>query len=494
MISPTKETFIQRARLGWMQPVYFDALADWETPVSAFYKMARDSDYAFLLESVSGGERVARYSFLGVEPEIVVSGRGKQARIQERGTERVISLSESASPLEPIRALLRKHRWFGGAHLPRFAGGAVGFLSYDFARALERLPDSTENDLKMDDYRFMFPGLILVFDHVLHKIRLLTNVAPSADPEADYDRAIARLEAARERLLTPLPPPANYTDPTYQLNLEQNISRESYEAAVARAKEYIHAGDCVQVVLSQRLSAPFHAPPLNLYRALRSLNPSPYMFYLKMKDLSLIGASPEILVSLEGRKAIVRPIAGTRPRGTTEEEDKRLETELMQDEKERAEHIMLVDLGRNDLGRVCDYGSVKVHDLMTIERYSHVMHIVSEARGQLKPNLDALDLLSACFPAGTVSGAPKVRAMEIIDELETTRRGAYAGGVGHLSFSGDMDMCITLRAILLKDGVAYVQAGAGIVADSDPATEYQECLNKAAAALKAIEQAHRGLE
>jgi anthranilate synthase component 1 len=314
-----------------------------------------------------------------------------------------------------------------------------------------------------------------------------------ADADDAYRGTARRIEQVMTQLNRPLPPPPPYEDPTFALNPTPNLSPESFMQAVRRAVDYIHAGDCIQVVLSQRFSQRVNAPPLNLYRALRSINPSPYMFFLRMDDMTLIGASPEVLVTVEGREAITRPIAGTRPRGDSEEEDQRLAQELLADEKERAEHIMLVDLGRNDLGRVCQYGTVHVPELMVIERYSHVMHIVSEVRGTLKEGVDSIDVLRACFPAGTVSGAPKVRAMEIIEELEPTRRGPYAGAVGYFSYTGDMDTCITIRTILLKDGIAHVQAGAGIVADSVPEREYQECLNKASAALRAIEQAHRSL-
>lgn len=494
MYQPSKEEFIKRAQQGVLQPVYYDLPADWETPVSAFYKVARDASHAFLLESVSGGERIARYSFIGLQPRFILRSRGQTVHLQENGSERAMPLPEHSTPLEGVRSLLRRYRWAGGEGLPPFSGGAVGYVSYDMVRFFERLPERAGDDLQGDDCHFMFPDLMLIFDHVQHKIRVLMNALPGADPAAAYDETIVQIEAILQQLRTPLPPPPRFHDSAYRLQVQSNMSREQFIQAVEQAKEYIHAGDCVQVVLSQRMSTPFTAPAFNIYRALRSLNPSPYMFYLRLGDMTLVGASPEILVSVEGRQAVVRPIAGTRRRGATEAEDMALETELLADEKERAEHIMLVDLGRNDLGRVCRFGSVRVQDLMVVERYSHVMHIVSEVRGELRDNQDVFDVLQACFPAGTVSGAPKVRAMEIIDELEPTRRGPYAGAVGHFSLSGDMDMCITIRTILLKDGIAYVQAGAGIVADSVPESEYQECLNKAAAALRAIEQAHLGLE
>jgi anthranilate synthase component 1 len=494
MYQPTKEQFIARAQQGVLLPVYYDLPADWETPVSAFYKVARDSSHAFLLESVSGGERVARYSFIGLQPRLILCSKGRTIYLQENGSERVLEVPEHQTPLDGIRTLLRRYRWTGGEGLPPFSGGAVGYVGYDMVRFFERLPELAEDDLQTDDCCFMFPDVMLIFDHVQHKIRVLMNAVPGADPAGAYDDAIKQIEVILQKLRMPLPPPPRFQDPAFRLQLQSNVSRERFMEGIERAKEYIHAGDCVQVVLSQRMSTPITAPPFNIYRALRSLNPSPYMFYLRLGEITLVGASPEILVSVEGRQAVVRPIAGTRKRGTTEAEDLALESELLADEKERAEHIMLVDLGRNDLGRVCRFGSVQLHDLMVVERYSHVMHIVSEVRGELRADQDVFDVLRACFPAGTVSGAPKVRAMEIIEELEPTRRGPYAGAVGHFSLSGDMDMCITIRTILLKDGIAYVQVGAGIVADSVPESEYQECINKATAALRAIEQAHSGQE
>lgn len=494
-VYPSREEFVRLASTGVLVPVYKEILADWETPVSAFYKVAQGQPYAFLLESVAGGERIARYSFIGLAPFTILRTKGRSARVWEpQSGWRTLFIPEKQDPLDLARALLRRFAYHPLRELPRFAGGAVGYLAYDMVRFFERLPHAPEDDLQVDDCCLMFPELLLIFDHVLHRIRLVVLSAPTASPEARYRQACERLEAIHARLRTPLPPPIPYESPQFQLNPQPNMSREAFESAVRKAIEYIYAGDCIQVVLSQRFSQPVSAPPLNLYRALRSINPSPYMFYLQMDDMTLIGASPEVLVTVQEGKAITRPIAGTRPRGQTPEEDAQLEAELLSDPKERAEHIMLVDLGRNDLGRVCEYGTVRVPELMIIERYSHVMHIVSEVVGQLRPNADAFDVLRACFPAGTVSGAPKVRAMEIIDELEPTRRGVYAGAVGYFSFTGEMDTCITIRTILLKDGVAHVQAGAGIVADSVPEREYQECLNKARASLRAIELAHRGLE
>ncbi len=475
-----------------MAPVHQAVLADWETPLSAFYKVAGDEPYAFLLESVSGGERIARYSFIGFAPTAIVRSKGRLMRLWERDTGwRTLELPPNQDPLDAVRALLYRFRYRRDPQLPRFTGGAVGYIAYDYVRFLERLPDQTADDLQTDDCCLIFPEVLLIFDHVLHRIQVLVNAPPCAEPSSAYRRATERIESVLTQLNRPLPPPPPFEDPSFQLNPTPNMAREAFLKAVERAVEYIHAGDCIQVVLSQRFSQPVRAPALNIYRALRSINPSPYMFFLRMDDMTLVGASPEVLVTVEGRQATTRPIAGTRPRGANETEDQQLAQELLADEKERAEHIMLVDLGRNDLGRVCEYGTVHVPELMVIERYSHVMHIVSEVRGRLKAGVDSFDVLRACFPAGTVAGAPKVRAMEIIEELEPTRRGPYAGAVGYFSYTGDMDTCITIRTILLKDGVAHVQAGAGIVADSQPEREYQECLNKAMAALRAIERAHR---
>ncbi|MCS7065816.1 MAG: chorismate-binding protein, partial [Fimbriimonadales bacterium] len=358
---PDLEAFYVRQAVGQVTPLYQETLADWETPLSAFYKVAGDEPYAFLLESVSGGERIARYSFIGFAPVAIVRAKGRQVRLWERATGwRTLELPPHQDPLDPVRALLRRFRYQRDPRLPRFAGGAVGYIAYDYVRFLERLPDLTLDDLRVDDCCLMFPELLLIFDHVLHQIRVLVNALPEADPHAAYQQARRRIEHALELLNRPLPPPPPFEDPAFQLNPVPNMSREAFLKAVERAVDYIHAGDCIQVVLSQRFSQPISAPPLNIYRALRSINPSPYMFFLRMDDMTLIGASPEVLVTVEGRQALTRPIAGTRPRGATPEEDQQLAQELLADEKERAEHIMLVDLGRNDLGRVCQYGTVHV--------------------------------------------------------------------------------------------------------------------------------------
>ena len=408
-------------------------------------------------------------------------------------------------------------KWVPDPTLPRFCGGAVGYIGYDMIRFFERLPDTTEDDLNLPDSIFALTDSLLIFDHVKHKIRVLANARINDDPDAAYDAAVKKIDHLVSKLSTPIT--ARY-DESASLNYPNSAilslskderrceqtdlidsqpssnftRREDFEKAVDQCKEYIAAGDVIQVVLSQRFSHKVTADPFDIYRALRSVNPSPYMYYLSFGDIKLIGSSPEVLVTAQEGTVTTRPIAGTRPRGKTDQEDVQLADELLADAKERAEHIMLVDLGRNDLGRVCNYGTVRVDELMAIERYSHVMHIVSNVRGQLRQDKDQFDVLRAAFPAGTVSGAPKVRAMEIIDELEPTRRGTYAGAIGYFSYSGDMDTCITIRTILIHNNTAYIQAGAGIVADSIPAMEYQETINKASAMLKAIEIAESGLQ
>lgn len=489
---PDRQEFVRKAKTGNLVSVYREILADMETPVSAYRKIA-DGDYSFLLESVEGGERMARYSFLGSGAAIVMKSKGRTVEITEDCRTELIELTDGQDPLHVLKKQLGRFKWAQDPELPRFCGGAVGYIGYDMIRFFEDLPDSCEDDLGLSDCVFIFTDTILIFDHVKHRIKVLCNAQVNGDPDAAYDKAIAKIENLIERLRKPVEA-AVCARESRPLQTASNFTKEGFESAVESCKDYIAAGDCIQVVLSQRFSAPVTAEPFDVYRALRSLNPSPYMYYLSYGDMKLIGSSPEILVTEERGKVRVRPIAGTRPRGLTEEQDKGLAEELLADEKERAEHIMLVDLGRNDIGRVCRYGSVEVNELMVIERYSHVMHIVSNVRGRLKPDKDQFDVLRAAFPAGTVSGAPKIRAMEIIDELEPTRRGPYAGAIGYFSYSGDMDTCITIRTILIHNGTAYVQAGAGIVADSEPEREYQETMNKSKAMLKALELAESGLE
>lgn len=489
---PSKEEFARRAQRGNMTPVYKEILADMETPVSAFKKIG-GGEYSFLLESVEGGERMARYSFLGSGTNLVIRSKGSQVELTRNGVPERITLEQGKDVLDVLKQELGSLSYVPDPDLPRFCGGAVGFLSYDIVRFFEDLPDSTVDDLGLADCTLIFTDTLLIFDHVRHRIRIVCNVRIDGDPDAAYAEATRKIEELADRLRQPLQltPAKRQAEP---LKVTSNFTQEEYERAVLKCKEYIAAGDVIQVVPSQRFSTKVTAEPFDIYRALRSLNPSPYMYFLSYQDTTLIGSSPEILVTEERGNVTVRPIAGTRPRGRDVAEDQALEQELLKDEKERAEHIMLVDLGRNDIGRVCRYGSVKVDELMVIERYSHVMHIVSSVSGRLRVDQDQFDVLRATFPAGTVSGAPKIRAMEIIDEVEPTRRGTYAGAIGYFSYSGDMDACITIRTILMQGDTAYVQAGGGVVADSDPAKEYQETQNKAMAMIKALAAAEEGLE
>jgi anthranilate synthase component 1 len=489
MQAPTRQEFLAAARGDRPQIIWRDVLADVETPLSAYWKLAHDETYSFLLESVTGGESLARYSILGVRPRLVLRSKGRLLRRITARNESREQLADGTDPLDILKQELRGMQTDPIEAGPQFCGGAVGMLGYDLVRFFEHLPEPPPDDLGVDEMAMMLTDTVVVFDHARNLLRVLVPAEPN---EEGYKRASAEIERVIHRLKGPLPPLPNRK--FAQQPVESNMTREEYEVGVRRIIEYITAGDGIQMVYSQRFSTRTEAHPVAVYRALRSLNPSPYMFLLRFGDYDLVGASPEILVSLEGRTAKVRPIAGTRRRGKNAEEDRRLAAELLADEKERAEHVMLVDLGRNDLGRVCEYGSVKVNKLMVIEQYSHVMHIVSDVTGTLRGELDAFDLVRATFPAGTVSGAPKVRAMEIIDELEPTRRGPYAGAVGYVSATGDADLAITIRTVLMQGGTAYVQAGAGIVYDSVPQREYEECVNKAQACLRAIEMAGQGLE
>ena len=499
MIVPDRDQFVARAAAGNLIPVYREVLADRLTPVSAFERLVATEPGgagvpAFLLESVEGGERLGRYSILGSNPSLIFRSKGDRAHITENGATREVRFAEGEDPLTYVKALLGRYRYVPTPDLPRFSGGAVGFLGYDVVRFFERLPDSNPDDLEVDDACLLFTDTLLIFDHVRHRLKVVCNAHVTDDPNNAYDLALAKIEALSERLRTPVREAAPAPRTPGNVTVESLWPRAEYEAGVERCRQYILAGDAFQIVLSQRFRVKFGVPPFDLYRALRSVNPSPYMYYLSLGDRKIIGTSPEILVSVEKRTARLRPIAGTRPRSPDEAEDGRLERELLADEKERAEHIMLVDLSRNDLGRVCEYGSVRVNELMVIERYSHVMHIVSDVTGTLRPDQDVFDVLRACFPHGTVSGAPKVRAMEIIDEQESTRRGFYAGSVGYFSYSGDMDMAIAIRTMMVDRDTAYLQAGGGLVADSVPANEYMECVNKARALVSAIELAEAGLE
>jgi len=485
---PGLDEFRNLCRRGNVVPVYRQLMADTLTPVLAFLKAAA-GPYAFLLESAAGPEKIGRYCFLGSSPFALFRSSGRTVEITEDGESRTLEVD---NPLDEFGNYLSK---FHVAHLPglpRLSCGAVGYMGYDVVRFVEHLPDCPEDDRGLPDIYFMFFDEIVIFDHLNKTIRVVCSQRTDGlSPEEAYGRATGRIDAAIKKLREPLALVSDDIEPGGDLTrpYESNFRREDYLKAVETAKEYIRAGDIFQVVPSQRLMCETSAPAFDIYRALRVINPSPYMFYLRFGDLSLVGSSPEVMVRVENRRVTVRPIAGTRRRGASDKEDEALAAELLADPKERAEHIMLVDLGRNDVGRVCKYRTVKLDEVMVIEKYSHVMHIVSNVSGELRDDMTALDALKACIPAGTLSGAPKVRAMEIIDELEPTKRGPYGGAVGYFDFSGNMDTCITIRTVILDGRKAYVQAGGGIVADSVPEREFQETLNKAMALLRAIQVA-----
>jgi len=491
MIQPSFEELQEIAGRGTVIPVCKDILGDLLTPAAAFLRVAHGRRRVFLLESVEGGERLARYSFIGWDPFMVVRGKGDSVWCERQGE----VVRENAAGFSKLRQVSQSFKPVPMPGLPPFLGGGVGYFAYDLVRQFETLPSRAGDDLGMDDYQVMYFSTLLAFDHLRHRIHIITNIFNDRGAqglEAKYQDALLRIEQIEKRLTIPISisspaSPAETPEPV------SNVSESAYYGNVEAAKRHIEAGDIFQVVLSQRFSAPVRCDPFDIYRALRFINPSPYMFFLRMDNVHLVGASPEMLVKVQGRRVEYGPIAGTRPRGRTPEEDARLGRELMSDEKERAEHIMLVDLGRNDLGRVCSYGSVKVTDLMRIERYSHVMHLVSSVEGELRDTMDCFHALESCLPAGTVSGAPKVRAMEIIEAMEPCRRGVYGGAVGYVDFSGNLDTCIALRTLVIKDGTAYVQAGGGIVADSDPKREREESINKASALIRAVRFAHEGL-
>ncbi len=484
----TFDEFKDLAQRGTFVPVCKEIVADLLTPVSAFLKIAEHSDYAFLLESVEGGEHVGRYSFLGKDPFLILRARDGKTIVDRAG-----QTSESDKPfIATLRELMASFHSPFVPDLPRFTGGAVGYLGYDAAAwfepvTLQGVPEPG------DEGGFMVFDTVLAFDHVRHRILIIANARITGDEDLEslYQFACAKIEFVERELERPLSKPQ--CPDRSAIEVTSNVSRETFEEMVRTAKEYIAAGDIYQVVLSQRFETRLGADPFTVYRALRHVNPSPYMYFIRMGERSIVGSSPEMLVRVEGRRVETHPIAGTRPRGRNEDEDLRLAEELKRNEKERAEHVMLVDLGRNDVGRVSAYGSVKVPTYMALERYSHVMHLVSIVEGKLADDYDRLDALAACFPAGTVSGAPKVRAMEIIAELENRRRGVYAGAVGYLDFAGNLDFCITIRTVLIERGHAYVQAGAGIVADSNPAAEYEETKDKARGVIRALELAQAGL-
>ncbi|MHB1007046.1 MAG: anthranilate synthase component I [Chloroflexota bacterium] len=486
MYHPSLAVASELTAQGKRVPIYREILADMETPVSAFRKIAR-GNYSFLLESVVGGERLGRYSFLGTEPYRVLELDKGRARITAADG---ITTRSFSDPLEVIRQELEDAPTERLPGLPRFQGGAVGYLGYEVARYFERLPVPADNPLGLPEAMLMLADTLMVFDHVEHKIKVVSHVWPGGDAATAYAGAVGRIDGLVSRLASGRVR-ERYRNPhrPRQASVTSNTTRDAYLENVERAKHYIRSGDIIQVVPSQRLSRPLQSDPFNVYRALRTVNPSPYMYYLHLGDAHIVGASPEMLVRVEDGVVTSHPIAGTRRRGKTAEEDEALAVELRGDEKERAEHVMLVDLSRNDVGRVSAAGSVNTPRLMDVERYSHVMHLVSEVCGRLRPGLSQYDALRACFPAGTVTGAPKIRAMEIIAELEPHVRGPYAGAVGYFDYSGNLDTAITIRTIVVKDGIAYAQAGGGVVVDSDPEREYEETLNKAAALLKALDLA-----
>ncbi len=496
MYTPTLEQVEAMAGQGNLIPVHRDLPADMETPVSIYLKL-QDEGPCFLLESVSGGEQVARYSFIGVRPRGVMITTEEGVYHSSDGHGRTIPLEAGQDPLSVLEQEMARYKPVRLADLPRFIGGAVGYLSYDGVRRFERLPDDNPADLNVPEAAFMLAHTVVVFDHARQRLQVVANAdLTRGDARTAYRRAISRIDEVVARLNAPLPDIHNPHEVSHN-GLESNFTIDEYRDIVNRAKEYIAAGDIFQVVISQRLSRRTHAHPFNIYRALRMHNPSPYMVFMRFpggigsKPLHIIAASPEMHVRFEEGMAELRPIAGTRWRGLTIEEDEALAEELLEDEKERAEHIMLVDLGRNDLGRVCEYDTIHVEELMVVERYSHVMHIVSDVKGKLRAGTDAFDLLRATFPAGTVSGAPKVRAMEIIDELENTRRGIYAGVVGYIGYDGTMDSCIAIRTAVMLGDTVHIQAGGGIVADSDPQREYEESWNKAKAMAEAVNYAEQ---
>ena len=493
MYYPAFEEFKELARKGNLIPVYREILADMETPVSALMKF-RSEPHVFLLESVEGGEKWARYTFLGSDSHVIFRVKGEDILIQKNGETHF--QKHRGDPLRFLRDLLSTYRPVIVDGLPRFYGGAVGFLGYDMVRYFERLPAAAEEDIETDDATFLITDSLMIFDNVRHTIKVVACAVTegSEDFRGVYDEAIEKIDRMIEILQSPIERRELPVEEGNDAPPQSNMTPEDFKTMVKKAKDYIVAGDVIQVVLSQRFQIDNSRDPIDLYRALRYINPSPYLFFLKFEDLIFIGSSPEVMVRLDEGVAQLRPIAGTKRRGKNEQEDRRLADELLQDPKERAEHVMLVDLGRNDLGRIARIGSVQVSEFMVVERYSHVMHLVSHVRSQLSDGKDAFDVLKATFPAGTLSGAPKIRAMEIIDELEPTRRGPYGGAVGYFSYTGNMDLCITIRTMMIKDGKIFIQAGAGIVADSDPDEEYQECVNKAMGMVQAIRMAASGLE
>jgi anthranilate synthase component 1 len=513
---PDEKKFKTLSKKGNLIPVWREILADLETPVSAFIKLGQGK-FSYLLESVEKGEQLGRYSFLGSDPVLVFKSKGERIEIIRQGKSEILRVEKD--PLDALKKIMAGYKTVNSAKLPRFSGGAVGYVGYDMVRFWEEIPENNQDDLNLPDSPFMLSHTLIIFDHLNHKIKVVSYALldgkessqiayEKAKHEIDgvirklrqaYEKAKREIDGVIRKLRQPSPSLLHRERKEKKKEIanekiESNFTSDIFQSKVKKAKEYIRAGDIFQVVLSQRLKRKVNASAFDIYRTLRSLNPSPYMYYLKCGDFEIVGSSPETLVRMEEEEITYRPIAGTRKRGKDGVEDELLAEELSVDPKERAEHIMLVDLGRNDMGRVCEYGTVKVTELFSVEKYSHVMHLVSNVQGKLRKGMDQYDLLKACFPAGTVSGAPKVRAMEIIEELEPCRRGPYAGALGYFGFSGNMDTCIIIRTILIKDNIAYIQAGAGIVADSEPESEYEETLNKARALIKAIEIAEKGIE
>lgn len=495
MYQPTKDEFIRLSKKGNLIPVYKEVLADLETPVSSFLKID-EGKFSFLLESVEGTEKIARYSFLGTSPSFIFKSKGNVITIEEHGRKKTFTTNED--PIYEIKKFMSQFKFVEVNDAVRFCGGLVGYTSYDVVRFFEEIPNKNPDDLHIEDSVYLLTDTFLIFDHINHTIKVVANIRIKDNTnrrglERLYNEALRKIDSLVLKLRRPVQLKRTPPKKQERLIIKSNFTKHSFEKAVLKIKDYISRGDIVQAVLSQRFELDIKNRPFDIYRALRSVNPSPYMYYLKLGGTYLVGSSPELLVRCEDGVVQTRPIAGTRPRGFSEEVDRRLEKDLLKDPKECAEHVMLVDLGRNDLGRVCEYGTVRMSDFMSIERYSHVMHIVSEVVGRLSKDKDMYDLFRTAFPAGTVSGAPKIRAMEIIDELENTQRGPYAGSIGYFSFSGNLDTCITIRTILIIKNKAYIQAGAGIVAESVPAKEYIETKNKAKALIKAIDIAQKGL-
>ncbi len=488
MYRPDFETFLKLAKPGCLIPVEKEILADTETPVGAYLKVCKGKEHSFLLESAEGGEKWGRYSFIGFGTQKSFKAKDGFCEEEDRGN---IKRFESNDPLSDLKSSLFSHKLVQPFELPRFFGGMVGFLSYDYIRYIEKIPDETFDDLGWPDLYFIMPELLLIFDNFKQTIKVVRNVFidEGSSPIELYDEALRKIDRTVFELRFEQKPSIMERPEQTDFHISSNIEKGDFEKIVSKIKEYIYEGEAIQVVISKRWHTELLTDPFSIYRCLRYINPSPYMFFLKFDDLFLCGSSPEILVRLEGDKVELRPIAGTRPRGKTEEEDIALEKELLSDPKELAEHIMLVDLGRNDVGKVSEIGSVSVKELMVVERYSHVMHIVSDIVGKLSPGKDGFDVIRACFPAGTVSGAPKIRAMEIIEEFEPSKRGPYAGAVGYFSLNGNIDFCITIRTMFIKGDDVYIQAGVGVVADSVPENEFMEAEKKGEALFNAYKMA-----